>query len=319
MVNNNKNNIYKNKIKLHPWYVTGYSDGDSSFSIRTRSSSTNELGFSVGIVYSIGAEINPENKHLLTLIKNYFHGAGSVSKCANMYVYEISSLKSLLEVGKHFEDFPLETSKSIYFKLWCLVMDIIIKKQHLTLKGFLSILSIKSVFPKGLSSKILARYSNVETFVKPNFSTCSKLSDCIKLLNPNWIAGFVQADGTFGLNYTKQIRMRLGYTCQPQFRVTQHERDLLVLKRIIYTLGCGSLILPSSGRDRYDISVGNVNDLLTVIIPFFDKYSLYGAKFLDYKDFSKGLYIIHNKGHLTPKGLNSLKNIAYNMNTYRSF
>jgi hypothetical protein len=45
-------------------------------------------------------------------------------------------------------------------------------------------------------------------------------------LDPNWIAGFVQADGTFGLNYTKQVRMRLGYTCQPQFRVCQHERDL---------------------------------------------------------------------------------------------
>jgi len=36
-------------------------------------------------------------------------------------------------------------------------------------------------------------------------------------------------DGTFGLNYTKQVRMKHGYTCQPQFRITQHERDLIVL------------------------------------------------------------------------------------------
>jgi hypothetical protein len=27
--------------------------------------------------------------------------------------------------------------------------------------------------------------------------------------------------------------MKLGYTCQPQFRVTQHERDLIVLKELL--------------------------------------------------------------------------------------
>ena len=50
--------------------------------------------------------------------------------------------------------------------------------------------------------------------------------------------------------------MKLGYTCQPQFRITQHERYLVVLKRIMSTMGCGNLVKPSSGRDRYDISSG---------------------------------------------------------------
>jgi len=36
--------------------------------------------------------------------------------------------------------------------------------------------------------------------------------------------------------------MHLGYTCKPQFRITQYERDLIVLKRIIEYLGCGNLI-----------------------------------------------------------------------------
>ena len=65
--------------------------------------------------------------------------------------------------------------------------------------------------------------------------------------------------------------MKLGYTCQPQFRITQHERDLVVLKRIIQPLGCGTLVRPSSGRDRYDISVANIKDISTIIIPFFSK------------------------------------------------
>lgn len=124
----------------------------------------------------------------------------------NMYFYEISSPASLIKVREHFDNFPLQTTKFVHFKLWCQVLDIIQNKEHLTKAGFYRILSIKSVFPKGLSDKILEVHpsENIIPIVKPVF-TPSKMG-----LHPNWIAGFVQADGTFGLNYTKQARMKLG-------------------------------------------------------------------------------------------------------------
>ena len=49
-----------------------------------------------------------------------------------------------------------------------------------------------------------------------------------------------------------------------------------------------NLVKPSSGRDRYDISISNIKDITTKVIPFFDNSPLYGAKYLDYKDFCKG-------------------------------
>lgn len=113
--------------------------------------------------------------------------------------------------------------------------------------------------------------------------------------------------------------MKLGYTCQPQFRVTQHERDLIVLKRIIDSMGCGTIVKPSGIRDRYTISVSNTLDLVNIVIPLFEKYPLYGAKHSDFLDFCKGVYIIKDKGHLTPEGLKALKDLAYAMNTYREF
>jgi hypothetical protein len=62
MVNNN---YYKNTQKIessmHPWFITGYSDGKSSFSIRLRSNLSNVFGFKESLVYSIGAEINNGN------------------------------------------------------------------------------------------------------------------------------------------------------------------------------------------------------------------------------------------------------------------
>ncbi|PQE22329.1 hypothetical protein CJF30_00010705 [Rutstroemia sp. NJR-2017a BBW] len=111
--------------------------------------------------------------------------------------------------------------------------------------------------------------------------------------------------------------MKLGYTCQPQFRVTQHERDLIVLKRIIDSMGCGTIVKPSEDRDRYTISVANILDLVNIVIPLFEKYPLYGAKLSDFLDFCKGVYIIKDKGHLTPEGLKALNDLAYAMNTYR--
>lgn len=121
--------------------------------------------------------------------------------------------------------------------------------------------------------------------------------------------------------------MKLGYTCQPQFRITQHERDLIVLKRIIDSMGCGTIVKPSGGRDRYTISFGsfvedttaNISDLVQIVIPLFENYPLYGAKHFDFLDFCKGVSIIKNKEHLTPEGLKLLKDLAYAMNTYREY
>ena len=132
-------------------------------------------------------------------------------------------------------------------------------------------MSIKSLFPKGVSPKILEAYppENIIPIVKPVFEPSNMK------LDHNWIAGFVQADGTFGLNYTKQTRMKLGYTTQPQFRISQHERDLTVLNRIMESMNCGILVKLSPGRDRYTISVGNIKDIISFVIPLFEKKILY--------------------------------------------
>jgi hypothetical protein len=312
-VDKEKSENVSGNYNLHPWYVTGYSDGESSFSIRVRRNLLSKLGFHISIVYSLGAERNFENKKLLRSIKNFFNGYGSISKSGNMWLYEVSSIKELKTIRAHFENFPLQTTKIIYFELWCKVMDMIENEEHLTREGFLNILSIKSVFPKGLSKDIIEFYPSVSYYSKPLFDVDKKE------LNSYWIAGFVQADGTFGLNYTKQNRMTLGYTCQPQLRITQHKRDKIVLDRIIEKLKCGVLVKPSVDRDEYNISVYRIKDLLEIIIPFFIKYPIYGAKSLDFKDFCMGIYIMKDKRHLKLEGLNELKILAYRMNSYRKF
>ena len=134
---------------------------------------------------------------MLKLVKYYFNEQSSINKSGNLYLYEVSSIKNLKIIRNHFENFPLQTTKLIYFQLWCKVMDMIEDKEHLTKEGFLKILSIKSVFPKVLSDKIKKIYLDIKLYDKPMFKY-SKNS-----INLYWIPGFVQGDGTFGLNITK--------------------------------------------------------------------------------------------------------------------
>lgn len=54
-----------------------------------------------------------------------------------------------------------------------------------------------------------------------------------------------------------------------------------------------------------------------IIVPFFNKYPLYGNKRLDYACFEKVFMLVDNKGHLTLEGLSQIKKIKAGMNTNR--
>ncbi|CCC14781.1 hypothetical protein SMACR_12660 [Sordaria macrospora] len=291
------------KIKLNPWFITGLSDGDGSFYIVLRRDATCRFGYSVSLEYKVVAEINPLNLKLLESVQDFFEGSGTITVDKNTYLYVIRNRGHLRIVWNHFHNYPLQTTKHIYFILWSRVLNLLEKKDHYTIKGFMEILSIKAIFPTGLNDNIKRDFPNVLPITRTDF-----IPNTYKL-DGHWVAGFTQADGSFGLNYTKVSAMTLGYTCLPQFRISQNERDLIVLKRIIECLGCGNLINVSKTKKEWVVSVSNSSQLYNTIIPFFKQYAIYGAKYEDYKDFSLGIEIISKKGHLTAEGLDQLKEI----------
>ena len=316
-INENLIKLDSNKIitienlKLNPWFITGFTDGDGSFYIALRKDSSCKHGFSIGLEYKLVAEVNNLNLKLLESVKSYFNEIGTISKDKNTYQYVVRSKNDLKKISEHFNNYPLQTTKYIHYMLWFKVLDLIETKEHLTLKGFMDILAIKSVYPNGLSDSVKRAYPNIEPIIKPEFVNSNTK------LNGHWIAGFTQADGSFGLNYTKVSGMKLGYTCLPQFRITQHERDLIVLQKIIESMECGNLINSSKTRQEWNISITSTSQLINKVIPFFQKFPIYGTKDLNFIDFIKGIDIIKNKKHLSIEGLNELKEIALKMNSSR--
>jgi len=305
--------VNKDDEQLDPNFVTGNVDGDGHFGIDLSKNPKARYGYTSTLVFTLVAEVNPANKKYFEKVKKFFGGVGKIYISENIYVYKVRSLKELHIIKNHFEKYPLQSTKCIHFQLWCQVFNILENKEHRTYEGFIKILSIKANFPKGLSKSILEAHPNVVYVVKSEFKPL------ITPLEPLWISGFVVADATFGLGFRASSDYKLGYSCDPSFRISQHVKDKILFERIILTLGCGKIRGPYSGRDVCDIHVKGIKDISDKIIPFFNKYPLQGAKSLDFQSFSLGISIIKDKGHLTQKGLDQLKLITNSMNSMRKF
>jgi len=71
------------------------------------------------------------------------------------YKYKVSNIEGLINfVLPHFEKYPLLTQKKVDFDLFVKIVQIINKKEHLTLKGLQEIINIKSSLNLGLSRKL---------------------------------------------------------------------------------------------------------------------------------------------------------------------
>ena len=97
-----------------------------------------------------------------------------------------------------------------------------------------------------------------------------------------WLSGFIDAKGNFQVFFDRQYLRVL-------FRINLHIDDIEVLYAISKYLGVGTVRTQSTSAVY---SIGKVQDLLTVLIPLLDMYSLRTTKYLDYIDFKKILQIL---------------------------
>lgn len=124
-----------------------------------------------------------------------------------------------------------------------------------------------------------------------------------------------QGKGVFFINIFKATT-KLGFAATLVFQLTQHSRDIELMKSLISFLKCGRYAFRSN-KDYGDFLVTTVSDINDKIIPFFQKYEIKGAKVNDFADFCKAAEIIKAKGHLTSEGLNKLLALKDNMSRKR--
>lgn len=136
-------------------------------------------------------------------------------------------------------------------------------------------------------------------------------------INPWYIAGFVDGEGTFHVAFTRRTDLPLKWSIMPEFHVSQNGERAEILSKIKNYLNCGYIKPnhPNSKKDKTKVLVvRNRNDLTTKIIPFFERYALLTKKGNDFRTFKKIVLLMQNNSHHNKKGFQKIVNLAYSMN-----
>lgn len=119
-------------------------------------------------------------------------------------------------------------------------------------------------------------------------------------LNPWFITGFVDGEGSFIILINKNSRLKTGWEVKLKFSITVHQKDKAILEKIKFFLGLGEIYKNRANLIEYNVS--SVKDL-AIIINNFDKFPLKTKKFADFKLFREVFIIKKNKEHLNISGL----------------
>jgi len=96
-------------IKLNPWFVTGFTDAEGSFSTIVAKSDNLKVQWQARLFFQISLHV--KDKILLEQIKDFF-GVGEIySKTSDSIIYSVKSIKDLTIIIDHFEKYPLITQK----------------------------------------------------------------------------------------------------------------------------------------------------------------------------------------------------------------
>ena len=132
-------------------------------------------------------------------------------------------------------------------------------------------------------------------------------------LNPWAVVGFSDAESSFMVRIRKNSKYKTGWLVVALFSVTLDKRDLFLLESLKAFFG-GSGSIKKSGDSTFSYRIESSEQIIKIILPFFDKYSLITEKLGDYLLFKKVLELMSTKEHLTQGGLEKIVSLKASMN-----
>ena len=341
----NRPNVLDCQIKDPNW-LAGFTTGEGCFYIKISKSSSHIIGFNVQLAFQL-TQHNKDELLLRSLIE--FFNSGSIFKNGDSLVFKVTKFSDLHnKIVPFFKDYPILGAKSNDFFDWITALNLMKNKAHLTEEGLKSIQILKAGMNTGrkqdtrrmlishkgnilpclrctltgfernyqlkiLSNQIIQRrlYSKgYETFRDNNIIVDNKHT---QLIEPWFVSGFTDAEGCFLVITRKAPKNNLGWQLEASFTINLHKKDVELLKLIqAYFGGVGRI-----GKERNgccDFSVSSLNQILTRIVPHFDKYPLNSQKHADYLLFREVVMMMKDGEHLTVEGLQKIINIRATLN-----
>lgn len=132
-------------------------------------------------------------------------------------------------------------------------------------------------------------------------------------LNPYFVTGFADGEGSFIISVTKNSESSLGFRVKATFSIYLSKKDLGLLK-IIQSYFGGAGNIGENYKDFSSYTFNSLDEICNILIPHFDKYPLITNKFADYLLFRKAVMLMKNKSHLTEEGLKAIIDIKASLN-----
>jgi len=158
---------------LNPWLVSGFTDGDGSFSVSISKKSTG-TGYKIQPLFHIG--LDQKDLHLLEQIQAFFKVGKIYTNNKGILQYSVGSLKDITrEIIPHFVEYPLAGKKRKDFELFKEIVDLMNRGEHKTHHGLLKIISLRASLNLGLSTTLKAAFPNVIPAVIPTDNVSNEL------------------------------------------------------------------------------------------------------------------------------------------------
>jgi hypothetical protein len=292
---------------LHPWFITGFADAESCFSVSFFRVNTIKIGWRTQASFQI--TLHQKDLALLESIRLFFQVGKISDHGKDSIIYQVRSSKDLEVIIAHFDKFPLITQKQADYELFKMAVEVIKNKTHTSVEGLNKLLSLKASINNGLSPALKEAFPKVIPVQRP-------LVVDQEIKDPNWVSGFASGEGCFNINIKKLSSGKLVETAGLRHLITQGSRDEIILKGLVDYLGCGK-INAVSNQDVYNFTVSRISDITDKIIPFYSTYRIEGVKALDFSDFCKAAELIKNKAIRGPEGLAQIRQIKARMNKGR--
>lgn len=306
------------KTSLNPYYVSGLVEREGSFTWKTFENNAYKAGWGTHPLFHI--VLHSIDKELLEKIQIFFGAFALQGKgqrgYSKIYVtkdkcdYVVQSINEIRILLDHFDKYPLITEKKADYILFKGMVDLIIRKEHLTSEGLQKIVNFKAALNRGLSNKMWQAFPKTIPVERPKVLLKS-------IPDPNWLVGFVDGEGSFVVTISLNSN-KSGFRVRLEFSVCQHLRDEELMNQSNRIFRLWKTIMDSRSP-LISFRVKKFSDIIDIIIPFFKKYPLQSVKNLNFMDFCKVAEIMKVKGHLTVEGLEEVRDIRNNMNTKRNY
>jgi hypothetical protein len=309
------------KSKLNFWFITGFADAESSFSVLIQFNDKYKTNWRVKPVFSI--TLHKKDVAILENIKNTL-GVGKVNiNESSKVIYRVESFKELEIIINHFNNYPLVTAKLSDFFIFKQCFEIIKEGKHLTKDGLLKIIRLKFNLNLGLPKNLIEAFPKIIPNIKSDYIFKG-------IPDPFWVSGFISGDGSFNVKIGNSATTSIGVRVQLRFGIGLHIRELDVVKglaayfNLLYPLASKSVEVVNvkyknitTTSKVVNFQVTKFSDIVNIITPFFNKYPIQGQKVLDFEDFKKVVEIMKVNDHLTVKGFEKIKGIKEGMNHNR--